>query len=108
MVKPAEWGGALQTGAAETMASNAMGAGRSIADLITGGGAAQAAGTMGRANAWSNALGGVANTANQVGRYYQDKDILSMLKNPAISSPVSFDPSGYTPGGDYDLNPWGG
>jgi hypothetical protein len=110
MVQPAEWGGALQTGAAGTMASNAMGAGRSIADLMTGAGAARAAGQVGSANALTGMLGGISGAVGQVGKYYEDKDIFSMLKNPAISpaSPVTFDPSGYFSGGDYDLNPWGG
>lgn len=45
------------------------------ADALTGKGNAQAAGTMGAANAWSQALGGVGQTANNVGQYYQYKDI---------------------------------
>ena len=85
MVQPAEWAGTALTGAATQQAANAMSAGRSIADLITGGGAARAAGTVGGANAWTGALGGVANAAGQVGRYYQDRDLMRILRNPAVT-----------------------
>jgi hypothetical protein len=62
---------------------------------MTGGANAQAAGTIGSANAWSGALGGVANAAGQVGGYYQQKNLLDWLKknpgvfgNPAIGTPA--------------------
>jgi len=48
---------------------------------MTGGAAAQAAGVMGGANAWSGALQGVGNVANQVGRYYQQKNLLNQWMN---------------------------
>ena len=83
MVQPAEFAGTALAGGAETQASNAMSAGKSIADLITGAGNAQASGIMGGANAWSTALGGVANAAGGVGRYYQDQALLKLI-NPAL------------------------
>jgi hypothetical protein len=43
---------------------------------------------IGGANAWSNALGGVANVAGGLGKYYTDQQTLAkladLLKNPAV------------------------
>jgi hypothetical protein len=91
MIQPAQYAGTALMGGAEQQAANAMNAGRSIADLITGAGNARAAGTMGAANAWSGALGGVANAAGGVGRYYQDQQLLRRLGygNPAVSSTIN-------------------
>jgi hypothetical protein len=62
------------------MATNALNTYGNIEDLLTGGAAARAGGTMGAANAWSTALGGVANTANQVGGYYQKKSLANLMQ----------------------------
>jgi hypothetical protein len=71
-----EYGGNAMQNAAALQAQNAFGTQRSIADLMTGGAAARAAGTMGSANAWGGALQGVGNAAGQVGGYYQQKDLM--------------------------------
>lgn len=84
MIQPAEYAGNLNYNAATTMAGNAMNTGRSIADLMTGAANARAAGQVGSANAWSGALSGVGNAAAGVGKYYQGKNLLSMMKNPAL------------------------
>jgi hypothetical protein len=76
--------GGFQTDAANQMAGNALRTYGNIEDLLTGGAAAKAAGTVGSANAWSGALGGVANAAGQVGGYYQNKQTLRTLMNPAL------------------------
>ena len=66
--------GQFTTEATREQAQNALQTYDKIGNLMTGGAAAQAAGTVGSANAWSGALGGVANAAGQVGGYYQDQD----------------------------------
>lgn len=78
MIQPAQYAGTALAGGAETMANNAMTAGRSIADLMSGAGNAAAAGTMGSANAWSTALGGVANAGSNALIMNQ------VLRNPAL------------------------
>jgi hypothetical protein len=83
----AEYGGNAQQQAAQLMAQNALGTQRSIADLMTGGAAAQAAGTMGSANAWGGALGGVANAAGQVGNYYNQQQMLNRLMGGGYGNP---------------------
>src|SRR4030095_3910840 len=88
-MRGAEWAGGARTRADEVMAQNAMGTQRSTSDLLTGGAAARAAGEVGAANAWQTGLQGVGNAAQQVGGYYQDKELLDrILKNPALSSQV--------------------
>lgn len=78
--------GGFQTDAAKAMADNALRTQGTIGDWMTGGAAARAAGGVGSANAWNTALGGVANTANEVGRYYRDEeDMKSFMQNPALS-----------------------
>ena len=59
--------GQFTTEATREQAQNALQTYGKVGDLMTGGAAAQAAGTVGSANAWSGALGGVANAA-QSGR----------------------------------------
>lgn len=88
LIDPAEYAGTMNYNAANAMATNALNTGRSVADLMTGGAAAKAAGTVGAANAWGGMLSGLGNTANQIGRYYQDKNLLSMMKNPALGVPA--------------------
>ena len=82
--------GNFGTSAAQQQAANAMSTQQAIANLMTGGAAAQAAGTVGSANAWNGALGGVAGAAGQVGNYLQGQNTLSQLmklmQNPATST----------------------
>jgi hypothetical protein len=102
--------GGFTTDAANRMAGNALTTYGNIEDLLTGGAAARATGTMGSANAWSGALSGVANTANQVGRYYQEKDMEEearqnggfgqWMRNPAISG--GYGSQAPYSGGSYD------
>ena len=80
----AQYAGTARMGAADTMAQNAFNTQRSLSDLMPGGAAARSAGTMGSANAWSGALGGVANAAGQVGSYYQQKDLINSLPKPGF------------------------
>ncbi len=81
--------GGFTTNAADQEAANALNTYGKIEDLMTGGAAAQAAGTVGSANAWTGALGGISNAAGQVGNYYQNKQTLGMLmKNPALLNPA--------------------
>lgn len=80
-----EYGGNAQMNAVNNQAQFAMGGQRSIADLMTGAAAAKAAGQVGSANAWGQALGGVANAAGQVGGYYQQKDLINSLPQPGFS-----------------------
>src|SRR5262249_38259844 len=90
MIAPAQYAGTALPGAAETQAQNAMTAGRSIADLMTGAGNAQAAGIIGGANSLAGALSGVAGAAGGIGKYYQDQQTMNqlaeILKNPALRS----------------------
>lgn len=92
----AQYGGNALQNAMALQSGNAMGAQRSIADLMTGGAAAQAAGQVGAANAWSGALGGIANAAGQVGGYYNQRDLLKRLY------PNGLNP--YSAGGNPNLN----
>lgn len=79
--------GGFQTDAAGRMGDNALRTYGNIEDLLTGGAAAQAAGTVGSANAWNGALGGVANAAQGVGNYYQNKETLrTLMQNPATQN----------------------
>ena len=86
--------GGFTTEATREQAQNALNTYGKIGDLMTGGAAAQAAGTVGSANAWTGALGGVAGAANQVGGYYQDRTMMKdFMLNPALG------------GGGYVVNP---
>jgi len=89
-----EYGGNAMQQAAALQAQNAFGAQRSIADLMTGGAAAQAAGQVGSANAWSGMLGGIAGAANQVGGYYQQKDLLKQMQQGGYGGYGGFTPYG--------------
>ena len=94
--------GGYQTDAAARMGDNALRTYGNIEDLLTGGAAAQAAGTVGSANAWSGALGGVANAAGQVGNYYQNKETLrTLMQNPATRG-------NYGAGNTYGSTPYTG
>ena len=84
-----EYGGNAMQNAAQQQAANAFGTQRSIADLMTGGAAAKAAGQVGSANAWSGMAGGIANAANQAGGYFQQQKLLKDWMNPALG------PAGY-------------
>jgi hypothetical protein len=84
------------------MTGNALATYGNIEDLLTGGAAARAAGTVGAANAWTGALGGVANTAGQVGQYYQGKKTLAtLMANPSTRG-------NYGGGNGYGSTPYSG
>ena len=97
--RAAEFGGELGFRGTQLQAGNALDTQRMISDLMTGGAAARAAGTVGSANAWGGALGGVGQAAQGVGNYYQDKELLSQWMNPALSPqlPAGYDPGSYRP-----------
>ena len=76
-----QYGGTAEQNAASNIANTTMNAYRSIADLMTGGAAAQAGGVVGSANAMTGALGGVGNAANQAYNAYQQQNLLDWLKN---------------------------
>ena len=81
--------GGFTTDAATRMADNALRTYGNIEDLLTGGAAARAAGTVGSANAWNTALGGVANAAQGVGNYYQNKETLAtLMRNPGAAGSI--------------------
>ena len=95
--------GGFTTNAAQQMGANALNTYGKIEDLMTGGAAAQAAGTVGSANAWGGALGGVANAAGQVGNYYQNKQTLAtLMQNPATQG------WNYGAGNQYGSTPYTG
>jgi hypothetical protein len=76
--------GGYTTDAAQQMARNALGTYGDIEGLMTGGAAAQAAGKVGSANAWTGALGGIAQAGQGVGQYYQGRQIMKdFMANPA-------------------------
>jgi hypothetical protein len=61
---------------------------KNIADLMTGGANAQAAGIVGGANAWTGALSGVGNAALNVGNALQQQQMVKTLggwMNPAVN-----------------------
>ena len=81
----AQFAGTVGMSAAEQEAANALGTQKSIADLMTGGAAAEAGGVMGSANAWSGALGGLGNAAVGAGNTIaQNNTLATLFKNPAI------------------------
>jgi hypothetical protein len=95
--------GGFQTSAADQQAANALNSYGKIEDLMTGGAAAQAAGTVGSANAWSGALGGIGNAAGQVGQYYQGQQTLrTLMQNPAAAQGLANLPQRRNP---YLTNP---
>jgi hypothetical protein len=105
--------GGFTTDAANQMAGNALRTYGQIEDLQTGGAAAQAAGKVGAANAWTGALGGVAQAGQGVGNYYQGKETLKMLMgNPAAAQNLANLPQRRNPylanpalrGTDYGFN----
>jgi hypothetical protein len=102
-LRGASTAGGFTTDAANRMTDNALRTYGNIEDLMTGGAAAKAAGTVGSANAWTGALGGVANAAGQVGNYYQNKQTLAtLMQNPAAQG------WNYGAGNQYGSTPYGG
>jgi hypothetical protein len=83
-----EYAGTANLSAAEQEALNALNTQHSLSDLMTGAAQARAAGIVGGTNAWTGAIGGVANAAQGVGKYYQDQTTLDSLRgifaNPAL------------------------
>jgi len=95
-----QYGGTAEQNAALNIANNTMSANRTMADLMTGGAAAQAAGTVGSANAWTGMASGLANVGNQVGNYYQQQNMLDWMKqNPGVFANPSLRYG--TPSGGY-------
>lgn len=97
--RAAEFGGELGFRGTQLQAGNAMDTQRMIADLMTGGAAARAAGTVGSANAWGGALSGVGNAAMWAGSQYQankegeqDRAVMSQWFNPALQPKKPYDP----------------
>lgn len=88
--------GGWNVGAANQMAQNALATNQAIANLITGAGAARAAGTMGAANAWSGAIGGIGNAAIGGFNAYEQNQML----NPALNT------SPYSGMARYGIQPW--
>jgi hypothetical protein len=101
-------GSQYEADAAKWLADYAMGGQRSIADLMTGAANAQAAGTVGAANAWSGMLGGLANTAGNVGNYFLGQKMLGQLGYGNQQAPTAYDvnnlPMGT--GAGVQRNPW--
>jgi hypothetical protein len=96
-VGAAEYGGNAMQNAMAQQSANAFNSQRSIADLMTSGAAAQAAGKIGSANAWSGMLGGIAGAANQVGGYYQQKQLLNDYMTPGGFTPYAAASKTYYP-----------
>ena len=81
----AQFAGEAGMHGADTMASNAIGTQKSIADLMTGGAAAEAGGVVGSANAWNGALSGIGTAAGGAARTIADnKTLAQIFKNPAL------------------------
>lgn len=100
-----QYGGTITTNAAQQMAQNAMTATGQMSNLLTGGAAAQAAGQVGAANAWSNALGGLGNAAIGAGNIYNQQNLLNLIRgsngnlNFTLPIPTAYMNSPYsTPG----------
>lgn len=60
---------AAGTGYSNNATSNVLGTGANLAQLATGAGNAQAAGTVGSANAWTNALSGISGSLTNAALY---------------------------------------
>ena len=89
-----QYGGTAEQNAATNIANTTMNAYKSIADLMTGGAASQAAGQVGSANAWQGALSGVGNAAGQVGNYYNQQNLLNQVmgNNPNFTPYANANP----------------
>ncbi|HKE24942.1 MAG TPA: hypothetical protein VKB88_21415 [Bryobacteraceae bacterium] len=78
-----QYGGTAGMNAANTVASNVLATQKNIADLLTGGAAAQAGGVVGGANAFNQALSGFGNAAigagNAIGGYYNLQNLMRMF-----------------------------
>ena len=95
-----QWGGELGLRGVGLQASNALSTQQQISDLMTGGAAARAAGTVGSANAWGQGLAGVAGAVGQAGagymQYQQGKEYNDTLRdwmkagNPALTPPPNY------------------
>lgn len=95
--------GGYTTNAADLMAGNTLNTYGKIEDLMTGGAAAKAAGTVGSANAWGSALGGVSNAANSVGAYYQDKDLQDQMAQNGYGAPSPYSGTRTNPNGSLTV-----
>jgi len=86
------------TGAQGDIYQGALNSQRTMADLMTGGAAAEAGGIVGSGNAWTGALSNVGQAAGGVGDYYANKDIMSMWTNPAVARRAAPYGGGYAGG----------
>lgn len=85
--------GTWDINAANEMTRNSLLTQQQVADLMTSGRGAQAAGKVGAANAWQTGLQGVGQAAMSVGNYYANKDLVkSVYGNPAVATtqPASY------------------
>ena len=69
-------------GAANEMTRNALVTQGQVADLMTSGVGAKAAGKMGAANAWQQGLSGVGQAAMTVGSWAANKDLVNQIYGP--------------------------
>lgn len=85
----AQTAGGWNIGAANTQAQNALATQQQIANLLTGGAAAQAGGMVGSANALNQGLAGIGNAAIMGGNLYNQNQIARSLggwMNPALTT----------------------
>jgi hypothetical protein len=80
------YAGSARMGSASDAARLRMGAAESAADAYMGRGNAEAAGHVGAANAWNRMLGGLGQTAMDIGGYYQLRDL---IRPPSASGLVA-------------------
>jgi hypothetical protein len=67
----------MRFASANQQAQNSINGARTIADLFTQKGNAQASGTIGSANAWTGALNGVGKVANNIYQGIQLRDLFN-------------------------------
>jgi hypothetical protein len=75
-MRGATYAGSARMGSASDAARLRIGAAESAADAYMGRGNAEAAGHIGAANAWNRMLGGIGQTAMDVGGYYQLRELM--------------------------------
>lgn len=97
-LRGAVYGGNMRVGGITDAANLRLRAAESAANARLGGANARAAGEIGAANAWNRMLGGIGQTAMDVGGYYQLRDLmrpsgiipgqLPVRPSPAASNPL--------------------
>lgn len=103
----AQLAGGWDIGAASETTRNALLTQQQVADLMTSGVGAKAAGKVGAANAWQQGLAGVGQTAMEVGSWAANRDLMNQLYNPnnPYGNPALRRQAGYSGYGD---NSYGG